>query len=312
MPTESERQRDTRIRLTVFAWLEEQTRIHGDVLPWSLLAHGLYIDSERVPLVSQQGIFKPRVLPELPLSIRTSAEGPYDDHFGRDGETLLYAYRGIDPMHPDNVRLRKTMAEQVPLVYFHGVVAGKYLAVWPVYVVGDDPGALRFSVVADQPALVRDLVTGAGVEAVRYTEDTDFRRRYTTTQVRQRLHQQGFRERVLAAYHEQCALCRLRHPELLEAAHIIPDNEPGGEPIVPNGLSLCRLHHGAFDTYLLGIRPDYTVDVRRSVLDETDGPMLLHGLQGVHNQRIWTPRSAELKPDRDLLERRYERFRKAG
>jgi hypothetical protein len=46
--------------------------------------------------------------------------------------------------------------------------------------------------------------------------------------------------------------------------------------------------------------------------DETDGPMLRHGLQGVHNQRIWTPRSTELKPDRDLLERRYERFRKAG
>jgi hypothetical protein len=46
--------------------------------------------------------------------------------------------------------------------------------------------------------------------------------------------------------------------------------------------------------------------------DETDGPMLLHGLQGVHNQRISTPRSNELKPDRDLLERRYERFLKAG
>jgi putative restriction endonuclease len=99
---------------------------------------------------------------------------------------------------------------------------------------------------------------------------------------------------------------------LLEAAHIIPDTEPGGEPIVPNGLSLCRLHHGAFDTYLLGIRPDYTVEVRRSVLEETDGPMLRHGLQGVHNQRIWTPRSANLKPARDLLERRYERFLKAG
>jgi len=312
MATESERQRDTRIRLTIFAWLEEQTRIHGDVLPWSLLAHGLYVDGERVPLVSQQGIFKPRVLPELPLSIRTSAEGPYDDHFGRDGETLLYAYRGTDPKHPDNVRLRKTMAEQVPLVYFHGVVTGRYLAVWPVYVVGDDPGALMFSVMADQPVVGLRAVASSVSESGRQAQNTDFRRRYTTTQVRQRLHQQGFRERVLAAYQQQCALCRLRHPELLEAAHIIPDNEPGGEPIVPNGLSLCRLHHGAFDTYLLGVRPDYTVDVRRSVLDETDGPMLRHGLQGVHNQRIWTPRSSELKPDRDLLERRYERFLKAG
>ena len=60
MPTESERQRDTRIRLTVFAWLEEQTRIHGDVLPWSLLAQGLTIDGERVPLASGQGLWTPR------------------------------------------------------------------------------------------------------------------------------------------------------------------------------------------------------------------------------------------------------------
>ena len=66
MPTESERQRDTRIRLTVFAWLEEQTEIHGDVLPWSLLAQGLYIDGERVPLVSQQGIWSPRSVEQKP------------------------------------------------------------------------------------------------------------------------------------------------------------------------------------------------------------------------------------------------------
>ena len=140
----------------------------------------------------------------------------------------------------------------------------------------------------------------------------DLRRQYATRETRQRLHQRSFRERVLQAYQDRCALCRLRHPELLEAAHIIPDSEPGGDPVVPNGISLCRLHHGAFDRYFIGIRPDYTVEVRHSILEETDGPMLRHGLQGVHNQRIWTPRSAERKPDPDLLERRYERFRKAG
>ncbi len=311
MPNDNGRHRDLRIRLAVFSWLDEQVVLHGEVLPWSLLAHGMFIDGDRVPLVSQQGIFKPRVLPELPLSIRTSAGGPYDDHFGPDGETLLYAYRGTDPHHPDNVRLRKTMSEQVPLVYLHGVIAGRYLAVWPVFVVGDDPRTLMFSVVADEPNLMRVNAKSSDVGAVRYTDDSEYRRRYTTSQVRHRLHQQGFRERVLAAYREQCALCRLRHPELLEAAHIIPDTEPGGDPIVPNGLSLCRLHHGAFDRNLIGIRPDYTVDVRRSILEETDGPMLLHGLQGIHNQRIWTPRSNDLKPDRALLERRYERFRKA-
>ena len=87
------------------------------------------------------------------------------------------------------------------------------------------------------------------------------RRAYITTTVRQRLHQRGFRERVLHAYREQCALCRLRHTELLDAAHIITDREEEGTPQVSNGLSLCKLHHAAFDRFLLGITPDYTIPV---------------------------------------------------
>ncbi len=37
------------------------------------------------------------------------------------------------------------------------------------------------------------------------------------------MHQQEFRQRVLRAYRERCAICRLRHEELLDAAHILPD-----------------------------------------------------------------------------------------
>jgi putative restriction endonuclease len=48
-------------------------------------------------------------------------------------------------------------------------------------------------------------------------------------------HEKTFRQRVLRAYQERCAICRLRHRELLEAAHILPDGDPRGEPIVSNG-----------------------------------------------------------------------------
>src|SRR5690606_30617152 len=106
----------------------------------------------------------------------------------------------------------------------------------------------------------------------------------------------------------RCALCRLRHRELLDAAHILPDREPEGEPRVPNGLALCKLHHAAFDGYLITVDPDYRVRVRRDVLAEEDGPMLRHGLQEVHGQRIVTPRQRDLRPDRDLLAWRLERF----
>ena len=71
-------------------------------------------------------------------------------------------------------------------------------------------------------------------------------------------------------------MCRLRHSELVNAAHILPDGHPRGFPIVPNGLAMCKLHHAAFDVQILGVRPDLTIELRKDVLRETDGPMLMH------------------------------------
>ena len=204
------------------------------------------------------------------------------------------------------------MRRRVLLVYLFGLLEGRYLPVWPVYVVGDDPGGLHFTVAADDSRLARLTQAGSFPSAVSYSEEGELRRRYVTRAVRQRLHQQEFRERVLEAYRRQCALCRLRHPELLDAAHIIPDAEERGVPVVRNGLSLCRLHHAAYDLYLLAVRPDSSVEVSRSVLAESDGPMLRHGLQAMHGVRILTPRAPEKRPDRDLLQQRLERFREAG
>jgi putative restriction endonuclease len=56
---------DQRVRLAAFKWLEEQVRIHGDVLPRSILSEGFEFENQRVPLVGPQGIFKPKLLPQL-------------------------------------------------------------------------------------------------------------------------------------------------------------------------------------------------------------------------------------------------------
>jgi putative restriction endonuclease len=129
--------------------------------------------------------------------------------------------------------------------------------------------------------------------------------------VHQRVHQAAFRERVLAAYRDQCALCRLRHRELLDAAHIIPDKEEGGEPVVSNGLALCKLHHKAYDSLFISVRPDYVIEVRKDVLVEVDGPVLKHALQGLHGMRMQLPRAAGHRPDRDRLQIRYRQFLEA-
>ncbi len=61
---------DSPIRLAAFAFLAEQVRFHGDnVLPRTLLAGGFDFEGRRVPLMGPQGIFKPAVLADMPLSI---------------------------------------------------------------------------------------------------------------------------------------------------------------------------------------------------------------------------------------------------
>jgi putative restriction endonuclease len=124
----------------------------------------------------------------------------------------------------------------------------------------------------------------------------------------QRLHQEQFRRLVLRAYREQCAICRLRHLDLLDAAHILGDKHPLGEPVVSNGLGLCKIHHSAFDAYILGIDPDARVHIRADVLEERDGPMLKHGLQELNGVRLTLPRKPDLQPNKDFLAERFAEF----
>jgi len=300
---------DTRVRLAAFECLLELVQLHGDVLPAGALRRGFDFHGTQVALKGVQGIFKPAILPDLPLSITTAPPdplrpAPYDDGFNSDGSVLLYRYRGTNPRHHENVGLRRAMELRRPLVYFHGVLKGEYFAAWPVYVVGDEPGALRFNVAVDDAHYVS---TGLGTVVSEGAEEA--RREYITVTTRQRLHQRSFRIRVLRAYRDRCALCRLRHQQLLDAAHIIPDPDPLGDPLVNNGLALCKLHHAAFDQNFLGIRPDFTVEVRQDILEERDGPMLIHGLQEFHERRILVPRRFEEQPRLDLVGERYRRFR---
>ena len=295
---------DAGVRREAFDWLTAQVALYDDVLPWSVLIRGFHFEGVRVPLVSMQGIFKPRAC-ELPLSIRTAVDGPYDDRASSEGR-FLYAYRGTDPAHPDNVGLREAMRRRLPLVYFFGLLPGRYLPAWPVFVVGDDPSALTFSVQRDHVSILdRDISTLP--RSVSHDARVDERRQYATREFQVRLHQRSFRERVLRAYRSRCALCRLRHQELLDAAHIVPDSE-AGPPSVPNGLALCKLHHAAFDKMFVGVRPDGIIEVRRDILVERDGPMLLHGLKRLHETKLHAPRKIDDRPDPAFLEIRYRRF----
>ena len=287
------------VRAAAFAWLRERLNRTDETLSRVDLEQGFESQGARVRFVGPQGIFKPAQIKYYPLSITTTTNGPYEDSFDADGQYLLYSYRGTDPNFHENRRLRDAMRDRVPLIYFFGTVPGQYLTVAPVYIIGDDPAKLRFTVAAD------DFLN---LEYERDDADDSIRRSYVTQQVRQRIHQRSFRDRVLRAYQERCSVCGLKHARLLDAAHITPDTDKEGEPIISNGLSLCKIHHAAFDGEYFGIQPDYRIVVRPDIMEERDGPMLKHGLQEIHETKIVVPRRSANRPDQERLEARFNSF----
>lgn len=79
----------------------------------------------------------------------------------------------------------------------------------------------------------------------------------------------------LSAYDGRCALSRLPDRTLLDAAHIIADrDESFGQPVVPNGLPLSKIHHAAFDAHLIGIDSDRRIHIGERLLAQKDGPIL--------------------------------------
>ena len=168
----------------------------------------------------------------------------------------------------------------------------------------DHPESLTFGV----QLMPIDAAAIGSVNAVALDPET---RRHYLALVQRRTGQARFRESVLDAYASRCTLCRLRHRELLDAAHIVSYAEGGTHPVT-NGLSMCKIHHAAYDANIVGVRPDGVAEVRGDVLEEKDGPMLRHGLQEIHGVRIHLPRVLEKRPSVNALERRYEGFRAAG
>lgn len=292
---------DETLRAACFASLEVLSAQFGEDVPYTGgLDRGFPHAGARVPFLSpQKGIFRARVQTgPAALSINTSSRSPYGDAEVEDG--YLYAYRAGAIDQPDNRALRHAYTEQAPLVYFVATRPGWYRPLYPSYITADDPVARRVLVSPGR-------MIGPFDEPEPVPLENEVERRYAVRETRVRLHQAVFRGRVLRAYASTCTICRLKEGRLLDAAHIAGDLEAQGEPIVPNGLSLCSIHHRAFDQDLVGVSPDYRVHVSTRLLEEEDGPML-ELLKGFHESPIALPAKQAWRPDRERLAERYERF----
>jgi putative restriction endonuclease len=293
--------RDDDIRSSLFASLDVLCAKHGPEVPYrDGLDAGFAFRGRRVPFLNfQKGIYRAAAQSgPAALSVNTSFRSPYDDAETDDG--FAYAYRAGDVDQSDNRALRAAHDLQVPLAYFVGTRPGWYRPEWPVFVTTDDPTNRRVT-------LTPGRMVGPYDEREPLLPGDPIERRYAVRETRVRLHQARFRARVLPAYANQCTICRLKETRLLDAAHIVPDPQAAGEPTISNGLSLCSIHHRAFDEDLVGVSPDYQVRVHPRLLDEKDGPML-DLLKNSHQSKIALPRRATSRPDRELLAVRFERF----
>lgn len=295
-------ERDDDLRAACFLALDALRAQLGDELPYAgVLQQGFAFRGARVPFLNRQmGIYRAAAQRgPAALSIVTSVRSPYDDEETPLG--FLYAYRTGSIDLWDNRALRAAHTLGVPLVYFLGTRPGHYQPHYPFYVTEDRPHERR--VLVTPGVIDRTLPEPAPVRL-----EDELAQRYAVRETRVRLHQARFRGLVLPAYHERCAVCRLREVRLLDAAHIVPDADPAGAAAVTNGLSLCTIHHRAFDQDLVGISPDYEVHVAARLLDDEDGPML-DLLKGFHGAPIELPRRPAARPDRERLGLRFERFR---
>lgn len=299
------------IRLAAFDHLRRLGTIRDHLTSIHLRAGFIY-DGERIPFVNpQRGIFKPAKMHRL-LSIRTvfpkkGGRVWYDDQ--RDvhkqiyegEETVDYAFMGDNPESAENRWLREAMGSTTPIVYFLGIAPGHYKAMFPVFIVGWDKAQLRAKVAFSQPGQFQARMP-----------ETPADRRYALREVQQRLHQASFREAVIAAYGGKCALSGLPETLLIDAAHIVEDkDEKLGQPIVPNGILLSKIHHAAFDAHLIGIDPDFDVHVAERLMAQRDG-QLLEALKHLHHGKLHLPARAKDCPDRERLAFRFEQFKRAA
>ena len=289
------------IRAAALAWLQEATLGGSVPVTREQLTHDFYVGDSRFPLVDRgRGIRKPQGW-RAALSIMTAHDKPYDDREGLDG---LHRYKLRRDQHgtAENESLRAAMHHQLPLIWFYGIAPGVFNAIFPVWLTGEEPEFDQFVL-----ALTEDQRL---VQPSSPVEETF--RRYLIAETKRRLHQPLFASQVMLAYQTRCAVCRIGHRELLDAAHIIPDSLPRGEPVIPNGLALCKIHHAAYDRNILGIRPDYVIEIHHRLLDEIDGPMLRHGLQDHHGKLLMqVPARRAERPDPGRLMERYAQFQAA-
>jgi hypothetical protein len=113
-------------------------------------------------------------------------------------------------------------------------------------------------------------------------------------QVKIRKSQDVFRKYVLRNFEYQCCICQFNLESLLDAHHIRSWKVDIDNRLNPlNGLSLCRIHHGAVDQSILRVKKDYKIIVDQNLM-KTHNPSVRDFITRYHNRKIVPPVEGEL------------------
>ncbi|MEW1737321.1 HNH endonuclease [Nocardia beijingensis] len=297
---ESEVERE--LRQMIFDHLARRVQEQGSLTREELTEFEVGTQTYRL-IDRNKGIWNPSQFAAT-LSILSKPDSPYDDEVVGDS-LYAYAYRDGN-IRGDNTKLRRAYELALPIILLRWIKIGsaiRYVPVFPVYVVADDQPSKRFILALDES--LREVSDPLHLKPIE--------RAYVQRVTKQRLHQPEFRGRVLLAYDNRCAMCKVRHAQLLDAAHIIEDGKEHGTADVDNGLSLCKIHHAAYDSNLIGISPAYEIHVGAQLMRDPDkGPMLRYGLQAMDGQSLALPQRRKDWPSAERLEERFAEFKEAS
>lgn len=128
-------------------------------------------------------------------------------------------------------------------------------------------------------------------------------RRHAVVTTKRVLRDSYFRNRVLTAYRDRCAMCNVQL-RLLEGAHILPANHPESTDETNNGVALCVLHHRAYDRAFVTFDPEFRIHVNKKTTAELEKSRLTDGLQEFRaalRPILVLPADSRDRPDGDLV-----------
>ena len=304
---------DWAIRAKAFEVLEHLGLEFNGRIPWDRINAGFEFQGENIKFASRAlGIFKSRQM-SAALSVKTVVPKAGRNIWYQDQEKVFDFDSGLLPYDlakgslesGANAQLRLAHERKAPIIYFRGVESAVYDAVCPIWIERFDSVQRRVLLAA--PDVVHSNLSSVNALASSQTEVREAS--WAISQGKRRNHQAWFSSVVKSAYGYRCAFSGLPLRNLLVGAHIIPDAE-AGPMAVTNGICMSTLHHSAYDSFLIGVDPDYRVHVARNVLEERDGP-ILESLKGLDRQKLLhLPVNEAERPSQTYLEQRFKQFEK--